>query len=628
MFNVVNGPDGALWLTPNLSSPNGTIGRITTSGAFSQFTPPGGYFPGGPIVTGPDGNLWLQIFSENQTAIDQLTPSGISTVYALGETDGVYGMAVGSDGAIWLAEGDRIGRITTAGVYTHFSVGNYYPFAITSGSDGNLWFLALNGSSGASVIGQITTAGVSEIFPFSGELPIYAVSPIAAGPDGAIWFTIYATSGAGLAAIGKITTAGVISIFNIPNTSAYNFGESSIAASPDGGLWFTGDGALGRITTTGTATVYPLPATSFSTYAGATGQGLVAGPDGAMWFGVYGNNEVGRATLSASTAPVITQITPASIAAGTSTTTLRILGSNLAGSTTSPCAGSAETVTWNGTPLMITSAAAGEIDVTVPANLLASAGQFTVMVSVNQVSGSVCQALTASSTVQVTSVSKMGTSTQLTASPNPALATQTVTLTATVTPTTTGSVVFYDGAASIGTVSLSAGVATLSMEFTAGSHSLTATFSGNASYTSSATTPFSLQVNPGPPQPSMYFTAAPSSQSFGSPVTPTATLCGVITPCGAAAAGPIGSVTFLDGTTEIGSSQVVVGAQSSGATISISTLAVGTHDLQATDSGDAYNGPSQASVQVIITSANTPAILSGGIAQRGELCGGSPRRTG
>jgi virginiamycin B lyase len=285
-YNVVNGPDGALWLTPNASSPNGTVGRMTTSGAFSQFTPPGGYFPGGPIVTGPDGNLWLQIFSENQTAIDQLTPSGISTVYALGETDGVYGMTVGSDGAIWLAEGDRIGRITTAGVYTHFLVGNYYPFAITSGSDGNLWFLALNASSGDSVIGQITPAGVSKIFPFSGELPIYSVSPIAAGPDGAIWFTIYATSGAGLAAIGKITTAGVISTYSIPNTSAYNFGESSIAASPDGGLWFTGDGALGRITTTGTATVYPLPAASFSTYAGATGQGLAAGPDGAMWFGV------------------------------------------------------------------------------------------------------------------------------------------------------------------------------------------------------------------------------------------------------------------------------------------------------------------------------------------------------
>jgi virginiamycin B lyase len=225
-FNVVAGPDGALWLTPNITSPSGSVGRITTSGVFSQISPAGGYFAGGPIVTGPDGNLWLQIFSNNQTAIAQLTTAGVSTVYALGLTDGVFGMTVGSDGAIWLAEGDRIGRITTAGVYTHFPVGNYYPFAIVAGGDGNLWYLAYDQSL-RSYIGQITTAGVVKTFPFSGDLPPYAISPIAAGPDGNIWFMVFANTGTQLPVVGKITPAGVITTYTIPNTNVYDFSEGS-----------------------------------------------------------------------------------------------------------------------------------------------------------------------------------------------------------------------------------------------------------------------------------------------------------------------------------------------------------------------------------------------------------------
>jgi uncharacterized protein (TIGR03437 family) len=595
-LEVAKGPDGALWLTPNASSASGEIGRITTGGSFSQFSPPGGFFPSGPIVTGPDGNLYLGIFSQNQNAIVQVTTSGVSTVFALDLTDFVIGMTVGPDGAIWLAESDRVGRITTAGVYTHFLVGSYYPTGIAAGADGNLWFTEVDASF-RSYIGKITPAGVVTAYPFNDELPFYAVNPIAAGPDGNIWFTVDANA-AGVPLIAKITPAGVISTFSIPNTSAYDFSESSIAASPDGGLWFTGNGAIGRITTSGTASVYPLSSSSFSTYAGAAGMALAAGPDGAMWFGVYGNNSIGRATLSTVVSPVVTQITPSTIPAGSAATPIQILGSGLLGSSTSPCSGP---VTWNGTPLTITSAAAGEIDVTVPANLLGTAGQFTVAVSVNQVSGTVCQSMKASGTVTVTSTTKTGTTTQLTASPNPATAGQMVTLTATVTPTTTGSVMFYDGATSLGTVSLSAGVATMTMAFTAGSHALSATFSGNGSYASSATTPFSLLVTPALAATSITLVAPPLG-----PLSNPLTLTANVTPSTAT-----GNVNFFDGTTAIGTVMLVGGS----ASLPVQNPAINVvHTFSASYGGDAADAPSNsAPVTVTITNEDQPSILAGGV---------------
>src|SRR5262245_9317584 len=55
------------------------------------------------------------------------------------------GITRGPDGNLWFteADGNRIGRITPAGVVTQFSAGltpNSQPAEITAGPDGNLWF--------------------------------------------------------------------------------------------------------------------------------------------------------------------------------------------------------------------------------------------------------------------------------------------------------------------------------------------------------------------------------------------------------------------------------------------------------------------------------------------------------
>ena len=100
------------------------------------------------------------------------------------------------------------------------------------------------------------------------------------------------------------------------------------------------------------------------------------------------------------------------------------------------------------------------------------------------------------------SVNKGTTTTTLTASPNPATPGQQVTFTATVTigtgtgTLTPGTVTFMDGTTTLGVVSInSAGVATLTLStLTSGSHSITAVYSGNTSFSGSTSAAVTEQI--------------------------------------------------------------------------------------------------------------------------------------
>jgi hypothetical protein len=88
-------------------------------------------------------------------------------------------------------------------------------------------------------------------------------------------------------------------------------------------------------------------------------------------------------------------------------------------------------------------------------------------------------------------VSKATTTTVLASSLNPSNVGQSVTFTASVTPkfggTITGSLTFYDGTTALKTVALSGGVAKFTTStLTSGTHSITATYNGSASFISSS----------------------------------------------------------------------------------------------------------------------------------------------
>ncbi len=115
-------------------------------------------------------------------------------------------IALGADGNMWFSEhtGNRIGRITPAGVITEFDIPTpaSQPRAISLGADGNIWF----GMFAAGKIGRITPAGV--ITEFAIPTPNSGPRALATGPDGNVWVSEYRAS-----KIARITPQGVITEF-------------------------------------------------------------------------------------------------------------------------------------------------------------------------------------------------------------------------------------------------------------------------------------------------------------------------------------------------------------------------------------------------------------------------------
>jgi len=199
-------------------------------------------------------------------------------------------------------------------------------------------------------------------------------------------------------------------------------------------------------------------------------------------------------------------------------------------------------------------------------------------------------------------VNMAGTTTSVTSAPNPSQFGQTVTLTATVMPTfggtPTGSVTFLDGTQQLGQANIGNGVATLATaSLGAGTHTIQASYSGDSNFLPSSATAAQTVNMAGT---TTNVTATPNPSQFGQTVTMTATVMPVF------GGTPTGSVTFLDGTLQLGSAGVSGGV----AMLTISSLAAGTHNIQAAYSGDSNFLPSSAAVSQTVKMDPTATSIS------------------
>ena len=210
---------------------------------------------------------------------------------------GSHSIAAGPDGNVWFAEfdGNRIGRITPAGVVTEFPLPTpaSFPASIARGPDGNLWFT----ENGTNRIGRITPAGTITEFPVPSGFPSGGPAEIAAGPDGALWFT--ETDGGTGGRVRRITTAGQVTLFAPPNPSQ---SPHQIVAGPDGNLWYSMpvSGRIGRVSTAGAVVEFPIPTPATDSLA------LSSGPDGAVWIAEHlpAGDRLGRVAADGSIAEV------------------------------------------------------------------------------------------------------------------------------------------------------------------------------------------------------------------------------------------------------------------------------------------------------------------------------------
>lgn len=183
-------------------------------------------------------------------------------------------------------------------------------------------------------------------------------------------------------------------------------------------------------------------------------------------------------------------------------------------------------------------------------------------------------------------VSKAQSSTQLGASPTSSTYGQNVTFAAAVLPVSpstgspSGTVQFRDGDTVIGSGSISGGVATFSTAaLPAGTHEITALYSGDGGFAGSTSTGLSLVIAKA--DTSTVVTSSSPSPAFGEAVTFTATVSAL--PPGAGAA-PTGTVQFKDGTADLGPPQPVT---SNTATFTYPGLTGGSHAIIAVYTGDA-----------------------------------------
>jgi uncharacterized repeat protein (TIGR03803 family) len=186
-------------------------------------------------------------------------------------------------------------------------------------------------------------------------------------------------------------------------------------------------------------------------------------------------------------------------------------------------------------------------------------------------------------------VKQYTTSTALASSLNPSKYGQTVTFTATVTsagPTPTGTVTFKNGSKSIGSATLSGGVAKFTTSTLAvGTLTTTASYSGDAANENSTSPAVKQVVDKASSATTVVSSVNPSKT--GQKVTFTATVTSPTTT-------PTGMVTFMDGSTELGTGTLAKGK----AKYSTSTLSAGSHHITAAYEGTADVDRSQSPVLV------------------------------
>jgi len=224
---------------------------------------------------------------------------------------GAYAITAGSDGNLWFIGANTITRASTSGSVTSFPLPagkNIAPYAIVAGPDGNIWFSDQTPSTSSALpvfsIARITPSGV--ITEFTLPSPRYLASSITPGPDGNIWFSEFfvGTQPSDLVGIpnqpdrvARVTPSGIITEFPLSLTDSVGH----ITAGPDGNLWLTMPGRIARITPNGNITRFALsndPAVTV--FPGA----ITAGADGNLWFeadvqtGSQIPRHIGRMTLN------------------------------------------------------------------------------------------------------------------------------------------------------------------------------------------------------------------------------------------------------------------------------------------------------------------------------------------
>ncbi|HLJ84781.1 MAG TPA: hypothetical protein VKT51_11455 [Candidatus Eremiobacteraceae bacterium] len=222
---------------------------------------------GGRIVTGPDGNLYVLGFGNEDLL--QISASGVQTnawPFALSDNRSLNS---GIDKKLWWGGGSAVISMTTTGTQKIFDLPDSgHVTALTKGADGNEWFA----QSSPSSVGFISSAGkITEYALPAGENPV----ALAVGGDKNVWFLDNATN-----SFARVTPQGAVTEFPISNScpTTVNYVDATMVKDSGGNLWATGSCG------TGLDFFEATPSGGIFTFGVAVDANqLVLGPDNEVW---------------------------------------------------------------------------------------------------------------------------------------------------------------------------------------------------------------------------------------------------------------------------------------------------------------------------------------------------------
>jgi hypothetical protein len=174
----------------------------------------------------------------------------------------------------------RLASITASGTITEHPL-PYVAQTLIAGAADTLWISSSAPPLGGGgtfpprpTIAQISASGsvvAEHPLPDQGDgLPWGAITSLALGPDGNVWFT-------SLGQIGRLTPSGSFTGFAIPSGPEIGPTPTGLTVGTGGDLWWVdGRTRIGRVTTAGQITMYQLPGVPEL-------RSIAPGPDGNMW---------------------------------------------------------------------------------------------------------------------------------------------------------------------------------------------------------------------------------------------------------------------------------------------------------------------------------------------------------
>lgn len=131
--SIVAGPDGNFWMVYGTS----TILRVTTAGAVTPLSPPKGDVIA--ITVGPDHNIWYL----GRSVVGKVTTSGVFTEFALPSgSNASTNLVFDSNGNLWFNGGNQqMLKMTQSGSFTAYPLPvDSYPGWLVAFADGTIWY--------------------------------------------------------------------------------------------------------------------------------------------------------------------------------------------------------------------------------------------------------------------------------------------------------------------------------------------------------------------------------------------------------------------------------------------------------------------------------------------------------